>query len=43
MYFFSINSIPSENEISLYITNDFFKNIFFTQLAIIKQEELFEI
>ncbi|PKK72535.1 hypothetical protein RhiirC2_848343 [Rhizophagus irregularis] len=38
-----INSVPSEDKISLYITNDFFKNIFFTQLAIIKQEELFEI
>ncbi|GBC37065.2 hypothetical protein RhiirA1_454606 [Rhizophagus irregularis] len=43
MYFFNINSVPSDDEISLYITNDFFKNIFFTQLAIIKQEELFEI
>ncbi|CAB4382427.1 unnamed protein product [Rhizophagus irregularis] len=29
-------------QISLYITNDFFKDILFTQLAIIKQEELFE-
>ncbi|RGB42202.1 hypothetical protein C1646_662412 [Rhizophagus diaphanus] len=38
----SIDSVPSEDEISLYITNDFFKDIFFTQLAIIKQEELFE-
>src|ERR1700733_6395293 len=42
MYFLSIDSIPSEDIISLYITNDFLKDIFFTQLAVIKQDELFE-
>ena len=31
-----------EKEISLYIIDNFFKDIFFTQLAIIKEDELFE-
>ena len=35
-------TIPSKEEISLYITDNFFKNIFFTQLAVIKEDELFE-
>ncbi|CAG8616694.1 1053_t:CDS:2 [Funneliformis caledonium] len=38
----SIDMILSEDVISLYITDDFFKDIFFTQLAVIKEDELFD-
>lgn len=43
-YLNSISSneeIPSESQIASYITDTFFKDIFFTQLAVIKDDELF--
>ena len=33
--------MPSEDQLTLYITNEFIKDVFFTQLAVIKEEELF--
>ena len=33
--------MPNDDEIMSYITDSFFRDIFFTQLAIIKEEELF--
>ena len=38
----SIETIPSEDVILSYITNNFFKDIFFIQLAVIKEDELFD-
>ncbi len=35
--------MPSEDQISLYVTDEFFKDIFFTQLAVIKEDELLSI
>lgn len=33
--------MPSEDEIRSYITDNFIKEIFFTQLAVVKEDELF--
>ena len=33
--------MPSEDEIISYITDNFIKQIFFTQLAVVKEDELF--
>ena len=35
--------MPSEDQISSYVTDEFFKDIFFTQLAVIKEDELLSI
>jgi len=37
----SIDAIPSKDQLTLYVTDAFCKDIFFTQLAVIKEDELF--
>ncbi|CAG8515569.1 16991_t:CDS:2 [Funneliformis caledonium] len=37
----NISSIPSEDDTASFVNNTFLKNIFFTQLAVIEEDELF--